>query len=115
MNKPTLTKAQAYAMEALLKTIESGDIQTLSTKAKAVDYKLRSIGFVGDRIAANSISHDDFILALYNGYEVEQTPEEKVREYYGKLNQHHDCDWREAMHIKKTLNLLGIKIEGVNA
>jgi hypothetical protein len=120
MSKPLLTKEQAKAMEAILKTIESGDVMTLSTKAKAVAYKLDDYGFVGSRREADSISDDDFIAALYIGWEVEQTPEEKVREYYerSKPTGHH-CEMQpgdfKVMAIRHTLNLLGIKIEGVNA
>ncbi|MEI2356118.1 hypothetical protein [Mesobacillus zeae] len=66
---------------------------------------------------------DGILEALVNGYTVEQTPEEKVREYWSKLmsdrynvNDEHHLDKLSAeIHgIIKTLNLLGIKIEGVN-
>ncbi|MGN7387782.1 hypothetical protein [Sporosarcina sp. SAFN-015] len=63
---------------------------------------------------------NELMRALVNGYEVEKTPEEKVRDYYGKINaliaEHrysHDVGVR--FGIEKTLDLLGIKIEGVNA
>ncbi|MED5047600.1 hypothetical protein P9738_13160 [Bacillus siamensis] len=62
--------------------------------------------------------------ALINGYEVEATPEGRVREYYADLQEKEraaqsrgvifslECE-REG--VINTLNLLGIKIEGVNA
>jgi tartrate dehydratase alpha subunit/fumarate hydratase class I-like protein len=47
---------------------------------------------------------------LVNGYEVEETPEDKVREYYnGMLNT------TGPVVIRQVLSLLNIKIEGVNA
>lgn len=55
--------------------------------------------------------------ALVNGYDVEQTPEEKVQEYYKNLRN--SCEgsfyWEQANVVEITLDLLGIAIEGVNA
>ena len=62
--------------------------------------------------------------ALINGYEVEKTPEEKVREYYEELCDEFDCAYWSSDEIKylckkqavrETLDKLGMKIEGVNA
>ncbi|PRS16610.1 hypothetical protein QNH18_16990 [Bacillus paralicheniformis] len=52
--------------------------------------------------------------ALINGYEVEKTPEEKVREYYESHGGSPSAEERKAA-IRETLYKLGIKIEGVNA
>lgn len=53
--------------------------------------------------------------ALINGYEVEETPEDKVRELYIEQNRSLSEDQlRSDVAIKKVLNLLNIKIEGVN-
>lgn len=51
--------------------------------------------------------------ALINGFEVEQTPEDKVREHFKRLLE--DGKHNEANIIHVTLDDLGIKIEGVNA
>jgi DNA integrity scanning protein DisA with diadenylate cyclase activity len=71
-------------------------------------------------------NHDELMEALICGYEVEKTPEEKVRQFYTEVKQNresfsslastHMLDKYYAMEyaIKETLNLLGIKIEGVN-
>jgi len=71
-----------------------------------------------------------YFSALVNGYTVEKTPEEKVREYYEGLYEtarnarenggHYGGFSYEEMHrasltIKTTLDLLGVKITGVNA
>lgn len=69
---------------------------------------------------------DTLLTALAIGWEVEQTPEDKVREYFLKLKQE-DAKWTagrssnsspygyELTGCVRTLNLLGINVEGVNA
>lgn len=49
--------------------------------------------------------------ALVNGYEVEETPEEKIKKYY----ENHAMKYDSAMAIRHVLDILNIKIEGVNA
>ncbi|GAB7057398.1 hypothetical protein JCM16163A_41470 [Paenibacillus sp. YK5] len=72
----------------------------------------------------NKWSHTNelkFAITLLNGYEVEQTPEEKVREYY-ELNKPDEYMNQNQFNIQaavregvlNTLNLLNIKIKGVN-
>ena len=73
---------------------------------------------------------DLLMRALVNGYEVEKSPEEKVREFYKKamrdaVDTEHSGSLEfsgssrvavgQANGISRTLDLLGIKIEGVNA
>ncbi|WP_253294939.1 hypothetical protein [Bacillus atrophaeus] len=65
--------------------------------------------------------------SLINGYEVEKTPEEKVREYFEGVRNSRDERYLAGdiegkrfhagalVGICNTLGLLGIKIEGVNA
>lgn len=50
--------------------------------------------------------------ALVNGYEVVETPEEKVRGYYRGIFDYSPKHPR--MAVRETLDLIGIKIEGVN-
>jgi hypothetical protein len=59
----------------------------------------------------------DYFSALVNGYEVEQTPEENLREYYETFNAPFAERFIESEQhvIAKTLNILGIKIAGINA
>ncbi len=56
--------------------------------------------------------------ALVNGYEIEKSPEEKLREYYNDLTKCFVSD-RYAQgaieSLRHTLNTLGITIEGINA
>lgn len=58
----------------------------------------------------------DLMQALVNGYEVEKSSEEELREYYEDLRKSSPgslYSW-EADGVLKTLSILGIKIEGVN-
>lgn len=66
---------------------------------------------------------DTILKALVNGYEVELTPEEKVREYWDKMmKSRYSCKNEiqldniesEIAGIEKTLELLEIEIEGIN-
>lgn len=54
---------------------------------------------------------ETFLKAIANDYEVEPTPEEKVYEYYYEHTENSD----EKVGVCRTLDLLGIKIKGVNA
>jgi hypothetical protein len=62
---------------------------------------------------------DELLSALVNGYEIENSPEDKVREYYERLRTYSrdgNGPYEAQMYsIESTLNFLGIKIEGVNA
>ncbi|XAG96154.1 hypothetical protein U7128_000218 [Bacillus phage KKP_4050] len=81
----------------------------------------RSVGCLYDLDALR------FATALVNGYEVEKTPEEQIKEYHEealKCHRESKYEWDvESMQyhsgridgVRKTLDILGIKIEGVNA
>lgn len=55
---------------------------------------------------------DKYFSALAIGYEVEETPEEKVKRYFEK---HAETRGNGKYVVADVLHLLGIKIEGVNA
>ena len=67
--------------------------------------------------------YDLLMEALICGYQIEKSPEEKVREYYEHSEEkRRECTgpdyhgWRvKRTTIKTTLSMLGIKMEGVNA
>lgn len=70
-----------------------------------------------DLVAYAAYDFDALLLALVNGYEVEETPEDKLRHYYNEL-QHQMPNSHAAQSadtVIVVLNILGIKIEGVNA
>src|SRR5690606_42097638 len=60
---------------------------------------------------------DNLVRALYNGYDVEQTPEDKLLAYYNTEQKRFSPKYKTyfggVQHgIRKTLNILGITIEG---
>lgn len=63
----------------------------------------------------NKISVEDLAKILINGYEVELTPEEKIKKlFYGYAgeNEFHESDAQKA--ILELLEILEKKVEGVN-
>jgi hypothetical protein len=61
----------------------------------------------GDRAPLNELDLDTVCRALYQGYEIEMDPEEKVLEYYLK-------NYHAAPVIEEVLNILNVQIKGVN-
>ncbi|MED0759107.1 hypothetical protein P4S93_18305 [Aneurinibacillus thermoaerophilus] len=115
MEKVKLTKAQADALE-IAKSLKAyqNDISSLL---------IAHISHSGGECWAkemglhplNHLDVETFARAVIVGYEVEMTPEEKVREKYESVDpwETYGNAYRQA--IRDTLNILGIKIEGVNA
>ncbi len=58
---------------------------------------------------------DELMRALVIGYEIEKSPEEKLREYYESFNAKIMEHVYARTAIRTTLDLLGITIEGINA
>lgn len=61
--------------------------------------------------------YNEFLVAILHGYTVEKTPEEKVREFYEYFAVDASCSPEDAAcahAIASTLDLLDIKIPGVN-
>ena len=117
MNKVILTKAQAEAIEAARRFGCIEEVVSVCANNKMW------VGF-SEYKPLNGIDLPTLMSALVNGYEVELTPEEKVREYCTTVGQafrdrHSDegasYNSGRLTGIRTTLTLLGIKIEGVNA
>ncbi|MFS0776221.1 hypothetical protein ABC255_09460 [Neobacillus sp. 3P2-tot-E-2] len=105
--KAVLTKEQAEALESAL------DLQGCS-KADVVEWHAKNL-WDGKREALNGMSLDILIRALYVGYELEKSLEEKVRELFETYNGaafSYNAGIRKG--IIQTLELLGKKIKGVN-
>lgn len=95
--------------------------------AEAIERQLsrRSRIDIVQSAAKTGVLTDDFARALYIGYEIEKSPENKVREYFDELVGCEEAlelvgtsgaQFRQGWQsVKHTLDLLGIKIEGVNA
>ncbi|MCY9225947.1 hypothetical protein MOF11_13020 [Bacillus haynesii] len=112
--KPVITKEQANSIGNIRREGVMNDEDIL-----------RNHGiFAGADACLNELDFMTLAAALINDYEVEKTPEEKVREYYeeiirdkeGAFDYEEQLSYENMSHaVRETLNRLGIKIEGVNA
>jgi len=85
MKEVTLTKEQASAMEAIKELVNDSNhfSSHYANNATAINTKLdKTYFFAGKREAANTISDEDFIIALLEGYKVEKDADEIVKEKY---------------------------------
>jgi hypothetical protein len=96
------------------------------TKTEALQDILR-FGYEAERseIILRHFEHDydELMEALICGYEVEKTPEERMREYFKAsvelkaevkdIEQYQFC-FGKVVGIHSTLDILGIKIDGIN-
>ncbi|MEH6941618.1 hypothetical protein [Bacillus sp. JJ722] len=115
--KVTLPADVAQALESALDNWCGNKERLLSVHAMPSDW-------LGGLEPLNTLDMITLASALINGYEIEKTPEEKVSYYYKfliakKEDPRYYGDWKyntgAVDAIKETLNLLDIKIEGVNA
>ncbi|MEC1690296.1 hypothetical protein P9E05_01990 [Bacillus mojavensis] len=122
--KPTITKEQAEAIEVLRSTHDLSDEWFLLEYA---DVHFGSGPEIPEFGPIASMDIMTLAAALVNGYEVEKTPEEKVREYYEAVQNLREERYLAGdtegkrfhagalVGICTTLGIFGIKIEGVNA
>ncbi|WP_060210224.1 hypothetical protein [Sporosarcina koreensis] len=103
--KITVTREVAEALAECERNYISTDI-TLLLHAQR--------GLTGKYAPLQTLTIGDLAAAMINGYEVEKTPEEMVREYYGEYDGTYGDIYRRR-GIRTTLDMLGIKVEGVNA
>jgi hypothetical protein len=99
-----LSKIEAEAISSALE-VNGGD------KAALVHWHAQDL-WDGDRQPLNDLDLDTVIRALYVGFEIEPSPEAKVREYYVNMLFANGETYAEI--IKCTLDLLGTKVEGIN-
>ncbi|MCC8352557.1 hypothetical protein [Bacillus sp. AF23] len=116
--KPTITKQQA---DVLLRLYSEE-----WTRDDILSYHL-TVDWGKSCSALNDLDIMTLAAALVNGYEVEKTPEEKVREYYEAVRNLREERYLAGdtegkrfhagalVGIHTTLGIFGIKIEGVNA
>lgn len=62
----------------------------------------------------NKLSLEDMAKCLIIGYEVEKTPEEKLADLYIKLDKKDRFDYAYGRGIDAALNILDIKVKGIN-
>ena len=126
MNKEILPKEVAEAIEKLRADGMNNYAIMVCAQHANCDESLLVIQDWAFECEAYSGKTDNLMNALVNGYEVEKTPEEKVREYYESIERWAKRMRERAGHagesnalyeltgIETTLNKLGITIEGVN-
>lgn len=119
MEKVTLTKAQVEALEAARSRFSKGNSQLTDEYilyCHANNYNLNthvSINWGGDLRPLAQLSLETLACALYSGYEVEQTPHERLKEYYDHASMRSEGRYSR-MIVEKTLKILGIEVEGIN-
>lgn len=115
MEKAKITRNRAEAIEGYLYHNSKHEL-----------LRMHMLGHLsGDNFTLQLMNFDDLAQALYVGYEVEKTPEEKVRERFEnqveEFREAPEGSCLEAHHrgfmlgIKMTLKDLDKSIEGVNA
>lgn len=118
MTKVKLPREVAEAIEHL-RTITHSNHGLIST-VEHCDVNPVARTVYGWAFAKSGAGSPDLLMqALVNGYEAEKSPEEKVRDYYEPFSSQHrrltSDKYAIGFAIVQTLELLGIKIEGVNA
>lgn len=103
--KQVLTAAEAKSMKTF-------SVSLHSTNDKIKYYLLNSSTFTDTYKPLKDMGLEKFVRAVVFDWEVE-SPEQKVREIYN--DQVRRCNSISVDNIKKVLNALEIKIEGVNA
>lgn len=124
MMKALVTEEQARSIE-FLREVGYSDEKIMSMY---VDDALGYIEMQHGRSAGCLYDLDAlrFATALVNGYEVEKTPEEKIKEYYEEVLRYQresrdEADIESAEYysgvidgVTETLTILGVDIKGVN-
>ncbi|WP_427110868.1 hypothetical protein [Lysinibacillus xylanilyticus] len=112
-NKVKVSKEVAEAIERQLEI-------RLGSKEDLLRTKSTGVTFVNKSAPLNDVSFDKLATCLYVGYEVEQTPAEKVAEHYhirSELFKRFGIgeDFGAMKGIEFVAKTYGLKIEGVNA
>jgi hypothetical protein len=107
LEKAVITKAQAKSLERWLETFTGGKEELVKTHILGEEW-------VDDSEALNGLSLERLIVALYIGYEVDETPEEKIASYYRSIVYKTDFCNGLKTGVRTALDLLNIKIEEVN-
>ncbi|MDR4318734.1 Protein of uncharacterised function (DUF1642) [Niallia circulans] len=122
--KPTLPREVANAIESLRN--EGRDNYSIiriifGTPKSQLETDIQSFAYE----ISGKKNVDLLMSALINGYEVEQSPEDKLREYYDKLSDEMNTlpaashSWlirhAERDGIHKAIQILGITIDGINS
>lgn len=115
--KITLPRDVAEAIEAARNSFTDGEI--ISAAIGWNDYGEDSLITLRKWTREDSYTtrENELMSALVNGYNIKQSPEEKLREYYEDLRDSSEGSiyWSRSEGVLNTLSILGIQIEGINA
>lgn len=110
MEKAKVNKEQATALDTISALILAGSV---TKRSLTHDYFNKRLG--GDWKSLQSLDFDTFIKALYSGYEIELTPEEKLLTIY---ENHDDCtDYYDSgfrSGVEAVLDAYNIIVKGIN-
>ncbi|MEH7503258.1 hypothetical protein V7152_14815 [Neobacillus drentensis] len=102
MKKVLLSKAEVEALESALE-VNSGE------KAGVVHWHSQNL-WDGNRAPLNDLDLDTVCTALYVGYDIEPSPEDKVRAFY----ESYPSGGCSRDTIEQVLGILNIQIPGIN-
>src|SRR5205085_2490999 len=119
MEKAKLTSKQAEALKCAIEFHErhcNGHTSLIKAHINVLDGCCPFGKWHDETEALNDFSLDDLIVALYVGYEVEMTKEEKLLQFYKEMKEF-DSQYSKGVvdGVISTLKILGIKIKGINA
>lgn len=111
MKRLTLTSEQDKVVKRLISIyVDSENSNEMDRELLIKHYVNDKNGWMNKDINKffNTISLTDLISIIYEGYDVDKSPEEELFSYYNAL------DARQKQIIINTLNILNIKVEGIN-
>lgn len=136
MEMVTLPKEVAEAISAL-REIGWSNVRIASALEHGKASDGSNVGMLRKFAYVDGDNEDLILAALVNGYKVEKTPEEQIRELYEEAeeqireiyeekndNYHNENSydkWRKGYYegvlntVKNILDILGIEVEGINA
>jgi hypothetical protein len=110
--RPELTKEQDVALQHALQGMAAHDV----VRVHILNVE-NGEAWSKERKALDELSIDKLNRAIYVGYTVQKTPEDKVRDWYFRIKEATNGDDLHQVKlnaIECTLNTLGLKIKGVN-
>jgi len=117
--KVQVSREVANALDVLREKFSDDRVLSVIAREKTKNVNCRLYGErISNAIEAirTRMSPIETAKSLINGYEVDETPENKFTEWYRNLDAYkYNADNLKRIGADTTLELLGLKIEGVNA
>ncbi|WP_141431953.1 DUF1642 domain-containing protein [Bacillus sp. 03113] len=127
IKKVVLPKEVAEAVEGFRFHLGMDELDLINIEKFGERYKREYRQWYGAIIKYFEDSRLDYIRALVNGYEIAKSPEERLREYFNARSAEYHRElavgWSvraqyykgQVIAIKEMLDILSIKLEGINA